>query len=126
MFNIANDFFFGLGIYAAISLVSLCILFYVLKTYKKVNKPPILHTVILFINYTWLVISLVMAYYSLWISITTISFIYLISIAPLFTLFFISKYFHIKSKTRHYKNLYRYSVIYMFLIPLWVTALAVL
>lgn len=126
MFNITSDFFFGLGIYAAITAFSLCILFYILKTYKKVKHAPILHTVILFANYTWLLISLIMGYHGLWISITALSYIYLILIAPLFKLFFISKYFHLKSKTRYYRSLYGFSLTYLILIPFVITALLVL
>lgn len=126
MFNITSDFFVGLGIYTAISTLSICILFYILKTYKRIKHAPILHTVILFANYTWLFISLVVGYYGLWISITALSYIYLILIAPLFKLYFVSKYFHLKSKTKYYRNIYGFSLTYLILIPIWITALLVL
>lgn len=123
MFNLANDFFLGLGIYIAILVFSLSALFFTLRRYKKVNKPPILHTVILFINYTWLTTALTMSYFGVWAILTSISFIYLLSLAPLFKLFFLSKYYHLRSRTSYYRNMYWFSLVYLILIPVWVSLL---
>ena len=126
MFKIETDFFIGLGIYMAIIVLSICIMFYTLIRLKTVKNPPILHTIILFISYTWLIISLIMAYYGVWFILTSISFIYLISLAPLFKLFFVSKYYHLKSKASCFRNLYAFSLVYLILMPIWITALIVL
>lgn len=119
MFKIAEDFLVGLGIYISIIMLSLCALFFILRKFKKENNPPILHTIILFMHYTWLIISLVMSYYTLWHIVTSISFIYLITIAPLFSIFFTSKYYHLRHRTSYFRNLYWFSLIYLILIPIW-------
>ena len=119
MFKIAEDFLVGLGIYISIVMLSLCILFFILRKYKKENNPPILHTVILFMHYTWLIISLVMSFLSLWHIVTSVSFIYLITIAPIFSIFFVSKYYHLKHRTAYYRNIYWFSLVYLVLIPVW-------
>ncbi len=125
MFNLANDFLIGLGIYIAIIVFSLSALFFTLKRYKNVNKPPILHTVLLFINYTWLIIALTMSYFGVWMVLTSISLVYLLSLAPLFKIFFISKYYHLKAQTTYYRNIYWLSVVYLVSIPILVVALLV-
>lgn len=126
MFTLKTDFFIGLGIYTVGIILSTCVIFFTIKRYKATKKPPILHTLILSIHYSWLVLSLVMVYYKVWYTFTYISLVYLISIAPIFKLLFISKYYHLKNKTTYYRNIYWSSVFYLMSLPIWLTTIIVL
>lgn len=123
MFKITNDFFTGLGIYSIFTLISLGVLFYVLKTYKKIQNPPILTTVIIFLNYSCLVTTVTMLYYSIWETIANIGLTYLILIGPIFNVFFISTYYHSRKKTRYEGNIFLSSVLYFILLPLCILGL---